>query len=155
MSFKGERCLLAKVLHEWIETLESFKVKQLSQSILDDGPTSGSEEIYWLAVQVPLPVSYSGKIVYLEFGCFGSLISIFQAMARTSAWKVALESALRQVDTNTCDAVKASAQRNADQLNHENRGSQSQGSTKSLESSLGAFSTLIQQGLEVWFQILF
>ena len=80
-------------------------------------------------------------------------------MARTSAWKVALESALKEVDTNTFDAVKASAaesaHRNADPLNHENRGSQSQGSTKSLESSLGAFSTLIQQGLEVWFQILF
>ena len=78
-------------------------------------------------------------------------------MARTSAWKVALKSALKEVDmdTNTCDAVKVSAQRNADPLNHENRGSQSQGSTKSLESSLGAFSTLIQQGLEVWFQILF
>ena len=64
MSFKGERCLLAKVLHEWIETLESFKVKQLSQSVLDDGPTSGSEDIYWLAVQVP--VSYSGRFVYLD-----------------------------------------------------------------------------------------
>ena len=64
MSFKGERCLLAKVLHEWIETLESFKVKQLSQSILDDGPTSKSEEIYWLAVQVP--VSYSGRFVFLD-----------------------------------------------------------------------------------------
>ena len=61
---RGERCLLAKVLHEWIETLESFKVKQLSQSVLGDGPTSGSEEIYWLAVQVP--VSYSGKSVYLD-----------------------------------------------------------------------------------------
>ena len=55
---------MAKVLHEWIETLESFKVKQLSQSILDDGPTSKSEEIYWLAVQVP--VSYSGRFVFLD-----------------------------------------------------------------------------------------
>ena len=39
-------------------------MKQLSQSILDDGPTSGSKEIYWLAVQVP--VSYSGGFVYLD-----------------------------------------------------------------------------------------
>ena len=39
-------------------------MKQLSQSILDDGPTSGSEEIYWLAVQVP--VSYSGRFFYLD-----------------------------------------------------------------------------------------
>ena len=39
-------------------------MKQLSQSILDDGPTSGSEEIYWLAVQVP--VSHSGRFVYLD-----------------------------------------------------------------------------------------
>ena len=83
------------------------------------------------------------------------MIRILQAMARTSAWKVALESALKEVDTNTCDAVKVSAQRDADPLNHENRGSQSQGSTKSLENSLGAFSILIQQALEVWFQILF
>ena len=84
---------------------------------------------------------------------FGSLTSILQAMARTSAWKVALESALKEVDTNTSDAVKASAQRNADPLNPENQGSE--GSTKSLENSLGAFSILIQQALEVWFQILF
>ena len=76
-------------------------------------------------------------------------------MARTSAWKVALESAFKEVDTNTCDAVKVSAQRDADPLNHENRGSQSQGSTKSLENSLGAFSILIQQALEVRFEILF
>ena len=81
------------------------------------------------------------------------MTSILQAMARTSAWKVGLESALKEVDTNTCDAVNASAQRNADQLNPENQGSQ--GSTKSLENSLGAFSTLIQQALEVWFEILF
>ena len=81
------------------------------------------------------------------------MIRILQAMARTSAWKVALESALKEVDTNTCDAVNASAQRNADPLNPENR--RSQGSTKSLENSLGAFSTLIQQALEVWFKILF
>ena len=86
---------------------------------------------------------------------FGSLTSILQAMARTSAWKVALESALKEVDTNTFDAVNASTQRNADTLNHENRGSQSQGSTKSLENSLGAFSILIQQALEVRFEILF
>ena len=84
---------------------------------------------------------------------FRSLTSILQATATTSAWKVALESALKEVDTNTSDAVKASAQRNADPLNPENQGGE--GSTKSLENSLGAFSILIQQALEVRFEILF
>ena len=50
-------------------------MKQLSQSIVDDGPTSGSEEIYWLAVQVP--VSYSGILVDLSIWTFWEINKYF------------------------------------------------------------------------------
>ena len=62
----------------------------------------------------------------------------FQAMANTSAWQEALESALKQTKTSLDTEVMEESTISTDQ-----------DSTTLMEGSLGAFSILIQQALKV------
>ena len=65
-------------------------------------------------------------------------LNFFQAMANTSAWQEALESALKQTKTSLDTEVMEESTISTDQ-----------DSTTLMEGSLGAFSILIQQALKV------
>ena len=114
------------------------QVKRLCQPIFSEGPGPPFEDIYWLAVQVSFCDPRIYKLSYpTPFYQTGQSF-FFQAMANTSAWQEALESALKQTKTSLDTEVMEESTISTDK-----------DSTTLMEGSLGAFSILIQQALKV------